>query len=100
MCASVQACVLYVHSRVFSQLLGLCIKRHSIILHMNAARLTAAYPANWSTVEGRPAANVVLVHHWRFRLLFGRLSVWQLEFQELVGLLEAAEGHGSPTKAR
>lgn len=93
----------YVNSeckQYFSQLVGLCIEGHSIVLHMNAAGLTAAYPTDGSTIERRPAANVMLVHHCGFRLLFGRLSIWQLEFQELIGFLKAAEGHGSPTKAR
>ena len=99
------ACV-YVHSvcnhsmYIFSQLVGLSIKGHSIRLHVNAAGLIAAHPANRSTVEGGPAANVMLVHHCRFRLLFGCLSVWQLEFHELVGLFKASEGYGSPNKAR
>lgn len=100
------ACV-YVHREcnhsmniVFSQLVGLSIEGHGIVLHMNAAWLAAAHPANRSAVEGRPAADVMLVYHCRFRLLFGRLSVWQLEFQELVGLLKAAKGHGRPGKVR
>lgn len=84
---------------IFSQLIGLSIEGHSICLHMNGARLTAAHPANRCTVEGRPATDVLLVHHCGFRLLFG-LSFWQLEFHELVGLLEAAVGHGRPSKAR
>lgn len=83
---------------IFSQLIGLSVEGHTIRLHMNAAGLTAAHPANRSAVEGRPAANVMLVHHCGFRLLFD-LSFWQLEFQELVGLLEATVGHGEPSKA-
>ena len=84
---------------IFSQLVGLSIEGHSIRLHMNAAWLTAAHPANRSAVEGRPAADVLLVHYCGFGFLF-RISFWKLEFQELVGLLEAAEGYGTPSKAR
>lgn len=85
---------------IFSQLVGLSIERHSIRLHMNAAGLIAAHPANRSAVEGRPAADVMLVHHCRILLLFGRLRFWHLEFHELVGLLEATIGQGTPSKAR
>lgn len=84
---------------IFSQLVGLSIKGHNIRLHMNAAWLTAAHPANRSAVEGRPAADVMLIH-CGFRLLFCGLRIWQLEFQELVGLLEAAVWHSRPRKAR
>lgn len=84
---------------IFSQLVGLSIKRH-ICLHMNAAGFTAAHPTNRSAVEGRPAADVMLVHHCGFRFLFGCLSFWQLEFHELAGLLKATIGHGTPSKAR
>lgn len=85
---------------MFSQLVGLSIEGHSIRLHMNAAGFTAAHPANRGAVEGRPAADVLLVYHSWFRLLFGRLRFWQLEFQELVCLLKAAEGHGTSSKGR
>lgn len=85
---------------IFSQFVCLSIERHSIILHMNTAGFAAAYPANGSTVEGRPTANVMLVHHCGFRLLFGGLSIRQLEFQELVGFLKATERHCRPTKER
>lgn len=84
----------------FSQLIGLSIEGHNISLHMDAAGLTAAHPANRSAIEGRPAANVMLVHHCWFRLRFGRLSFRQLEFQELIGLLEATKWHGAPNKTR
>lgn len=84
----------------FSQLVCLAIKRHSIRLHMKAAGVAAAHPADRSAVERRPAPDSLLVHHCGFRLLFGLLRFWQLEFHELVGLFKAAKGHGAPTNAR
>lgn len=78
-----------------SQLVRL-LKGHSLRLHVNGTGLAAAHPANWRAVEGRPAADVVLEYHVRFRLRLGHLGFWQLEFHELFGLLEAAVGHGTP----
>lgn len=81
---------------VFSQLVGLSIKGHGIRLHVDAAGLAAAHPANRSTIEGGSAADFMLVHHCRLGLRFGHLRFWQLEFHELVGLFKAAKGHGHP----
>ncbi|MEQ2203574.1 hypothetical protein XENOCAPTIV_000953 [Xenoophorus captivus] len=85
---------------MFSQLICLSIKGYSIRLHVDAAGLAAGHPANRGTIEGGTAADVVLVHHCGFRLLFGHLSIWQLEFHELVGLFEAAVGYGHPSQTR
>lgn len=75
----------------FSKVISFSVKGDGIQLDVDVAVFLIACPANWSAVERRPAAKVILHRRRGQRFLFGDLDLRGLKCHETRGLFKSSE---------